>query len=136
MGTEGGMRAARQAHEPAPELAGPGRVHVLVKGVAPIRSRALGRWLQPGIQVLEYSEAAQLDPRDATVVEVAEEGKVLIDFPRGLILTLDGEKRKRGREVIVMQGRTVHLPAGRYYLDREIADHYYIAPFVVRELTR
>jgi hypothetical protein len=92
----------------------------------------LARWLQPGLQHLPYGEAALLNPSDIIVVEVAEPGKVLVEFPRPLILTLDGEKRKRGREVIVMQGRTVHLPAGRYYLDREIADHYYVLPFVVR----
>jgi hypothetical protein len=109
---------------PAP-VAGPGQVLVEVKDAA-VKPPALGRWLRPGWQVMTVEDAALVAPE-----VTPEPGKIMLDLPRAMNLTL-AHRIMRGGKVVSLPGRMVSLPAGRQNVDSEIGNHYYVLPFVVR----
>jgi hypothetical protein len=110
----------------AAPVAGPGEVLVEVQGNMPIKPAGLGRWLRPGLQALTIADAALVAP------EVKPEpGKIMLDLPRAMNLTL-ARRIMRGGKAVSLPGRTVSLPAGRQNVDPEIGSHFYVSPFIVR----
>jgi hypothetical protein len=70
-------------------------------------------------------------PQPVAAEVLPEAGKILVDLPRSMNVTLP-RTMIRGGQVVNLPGRVVSLPAGRQNVDLEIGNHNYVLPFIVK----